>query len=248
MSLVTTNLAALEETQNLCQVLMRTPHYAKLGQEGIFAVVAKAKSLNVDPMDALNGGLYTVQGKVEMSSAMMNQLIRQCGHSIMRDAKSNDAMCILHGKRADNGDTWTESFSIEEAKRAGIYNDRGPWGKYPRDMLFARALSRLARQLFPDVIKGCYVEGEIAQIKIEDSKQEIQITISREEADELEVLLNRVPEYKDQVMKFLIDSFGIKSLCEITPQLKQRIQSGALKKITEIKEVELQEVKEEQTA
>lgn len=152
----------IQNTNKMVQALMQTPHYRKMGADGIFAVVTKAKSVGVDPIDALNGGMYYVQGKVEMSSQMMNHLIRggHHKHSITKDKKSDDTICILHGKRADNGDTWVESFSIEDAKRAGIY--RNQWLKYPKDMLFARALSRLARQLFPDVIKGCYVQGEIA--------------------------------------------------------------------------------------
>lgn len=147
--------------KNASQKLMQTPHYAKLGQEGIFAIVQKAKSLNINPLDALNGALYFTAGRVGMSAEMMNTLIRSHGHSITKDTKSNDTICILHGKRADNGDTWTESFSIEDAKRAGIYKDATPWGKYPRNMCFNRALSNLARQLFPDVIKGCYEIDEL---------------------------------------------------------------------------------------
>jgi hypothetical protein len=103
--------------------------------------------------------MYFVNGKVELSANAMNYMIRSKGHSITKDAKSTPLVCILHGKRIDNGDTWVASFSIDEAKRAGIY--KNTWEKYPEDMLFARALTRLARQLFPDVIKGCYVEGEI---------------------------------------------------------------------------------------
>lgn len=153
-------LVEIQNTQKMCQALMKSPHYMRMGAEGIFAIVEKAKSIGVSPMDALNGGMYYVQGKVEMTAAMMNQMIRQRNHSITKDKKSNEQICILHGRRADNGDTWVESFSIEDAKKAGIY--RNQWLKYPKDMLFARALSRLARQLFPDVIKGCYVQGEIS--------------------------------------------------------------------------------------
>lgn len=155
------SLVELQETQKLCQLVMQTPHYKKIGVEGIYAIVQKAKSIGVDPLDALNGSFYFVQGKVELTSTMMNDLIRRRGHSITKDKKSDETICILHGKRKDNGDTWCESFSIEDAKQAGIY--RNQWIKYPKDMLFARALSRLARQLFPDVIKGCYVQEEIAQ-------------------------------------------------------------------------------------
>lgn len=151
----------LQNTQQMCKALMNTLHYKKMGAEGIFAIVQKAKALRLNPMEALNGGMYCVQGKVEMSSNMMIQLVRQAGHSVTKDKRSDDTVCILHGKRKDNGDTWTESFSINDAKRAGIY--KNTWEKFPRNMLFARALSNLARQLFPDVIGGCYVEGEISQ-------------------------------------------------------------------------------------
>lgn len=155
-------LSDIDQTQSAVKKLLQTKHYQAMGEAGIFAIIQKAKSLKINPVDALGGGLYFTNGKVGMSAEMMNTLIRQHGHSITKDQKSNDVICILHGKRADNGDTWTESFSIEDAKRAGIYNDKTPWGKYPRNMCFNRALSNLARQLFPDVIKGCY---EIEELK-----------------------------------------------------------------------------------
>lgn len=160
--------STVQETMKLCQMLMKTPHYQKMGQEGIFAIVQKSKAVGVDPLDALNGGMFYVQGKVEMTATMMNDLIRRHGHSITKDKKSNEQECILHGRRKDNGDTWSESFSLDDAKKAGIY--RNQWLKYPKDMLFARALSRLARQLFPDVIKGCYVEKEMQQAVGQDNE------------------------------------------------------------------------------
>lgn len=204
------SLAILDTFDSKCVQLMKMPHFQKMGKEGIFAIIAKAKSLNVDPLDALNGGLYFVQGKVEMSSNMMNQLIRLCGHSVSKDPKSDDTKCILHGKRKDTGDIWSESFSIDEAKRAGIYKEAGPWGKYPRDMLFARALSRLARQLFADVIKGCYVEGEISgakEVEREEARGEAHPVVQE---TTFEVLPSNVeyitPEEKSNMMSVIGDN------------------------------------------
>src|SRR5271156_4535850 len=114
----------IENTRKVCDILMRTPHYAKMGQEGIYAVVAKAKSLGMDPIEALNGGLYYVQGKVGMSAETMGARMRSSGHSITKDPKSTPTNCILNGKRGDNGDTWQVSFSIEDAKKAGIYSEK----------------------------------------------------------------------------------------------------------------------------
>jgi hypothetical protein len=192
--------AELANSRQLCDLLMKTPHYAKLGAEGIFAVVETAKSLGVDPRQALGGGLYYVKGKVEMSSRMMNAVIRAQKHSIMRDQKSDDTICILHGKRADNGDTWTESFSIQDAQRAGLMGN-AVWKNYPKDMLFARALSRLARQLFPDIIGNCYVEGEIAMTNeiqeapaMESVPMEEVEFISAEQIEILNPLLKKLDE------------------------------------------------------
>lgn len=218
----------LQNTQKMCQALMQTPHYKKIGGEGIFAIVQKAKAMKLNPLEALNGGMYCVNGKVEMSANMMIQLCRQAGHSITKDKRSDNTVCILHGKRKDNGDTWTESFSIEDAKRAGLY--KNTWEKFPRNMLFARALSNLARQLFPDVIGGCYVEGEISTapplngpIKDEEEKE----TLTKEEVDWLHENLAQFPEIDEAFSQFMteheIESYETLPL-ELFEKIKMRLQ------------------------
>ncbi len=242
-------LQDIQDVQQMCNLLMKTPHYEKIGLEGVFAVVEKARSLGVEPMAALNGGMYYFKGKVEMSAAMMNQLIRGGKHSITKDRKSNDTICILHGKRADNGDTWTEAFSIAEAERAGIYV--GVWLKYPRDMLFARALSRLARQLFPDVIQGCYVVGEISDAPpldgpvveyVNEEVTEVIVhidTITEDEAKDLDELIGYDVDYRKCVMKFIEKEFQAKKLSEMPRNIYDKILPVATRKHEERKIVSL---------
>lgn len=208
-------LVDIENTKKMCKLLMESPHYQKMGAQGIFAVVEKAKSIGVNPIDALNGGMYYAQGRVELSAGMMNQLIRSHGHSVTKDKKSDATICILHGRRKDNGDTWVESFSIEDAKLAGIY--RNQWLKYPKDMLFARALSRLARQLFPDVIKGCYVEGEISMASGEDKQVsfEAEYEITNDEYNELMKLLSCNDSLRENISNYLKNRFNITDLREM---------------------------------
>jgi len=205
---IDSSIVELQNSQKLCSMLLQSPHYRKVGQEGIYAIVEMAKSVGVDPLQALNGGMYFVKGKVEMSALMMNTLIRQAGHSITKDKRSDDTVCILHGKRADNGDTWVEQFSIEDAKKAGIYANQ--WLKYPKDMLFARALSRLARQLFPDVIKGSYVQGEIQDAVLVESAEVVTETasLSSEVVATITKRLGEHPEYQTLVQQYL-DKQGI---------------------------------------
>lgn len=238
--------AELANTQQLCNMLMKTPHYAKMGPEGIFAVIETAKSLNIDPRQALGGGLYYVKGKVEMSARMMNALIRAQKHSVTRDKKSDDNICILHGKRSDNGDTWTESFSIQDAQRAGLMGSN-VWKTYPKDMLFARALSRLARQLFPDIIGNCYVEGEIqfepaiadkialndvAELPQIQGPEEVEGKLSTEQYKNLTFFLDQVPTYKQTIIDFL-GKKGIDNLWEMPLEMYEKIVQKAQEKIAE---------------
>jgi hypothetical protein len=240
VSKIDNSLMELQSTSSLCAELMKSPFYKKVGAEGIYAIVEMSKSVGVDPRQALNGGLYYAKGKVEMSALMMNQLIRQAGHSITKDKKSDNTICILHGKRADTGDTWVESFSIQEAKTAGIY--RNVWISYPKDMVFARALSRLARQLFPDVIKGCYVQGEISGdnsiTDTEETSEPTSLTISADRADVLAEKLQFLPEYSKQITTYL-ERQGI-DLVDLTPESADKIESRIEHLINEIDDQNLE--------
>jgi hypothetical protein len=157
-------LSELDKIQETCKNLLATKHYQKLGEEGIHAVIARAKALNIHPFEALNGGFHVVNGKVGMSTEMMAALVRQRGHSIKKDPKSNSECVILHGKRADNGDEWTCKFDKEDAMAAGLWGG-ATWKKYPQVMLYNRCMSMLFRQLFPDLSLGAgYVEDELKEI------------------------------------------------------------------------------------
>lgn len=232
------SLMEIEQTQRMAAALMKTPHYAKIGEVGVFTIVQKAKSIGIPVLDALNGSMYFVNGKVELSANAMNYMIRSKGHSITKDPKSSPGMCILNGRRADNGDTWIASFSIEEAKRAGIY--KNTWEKYPEDMLFARALTRLARQLFPDVIKGCYVEGEIRDAveaewidKTQDRSEQAKTLQIQQQApqvpritiEQVQILDELIADDKDLrgTVLDLLKKHGASTLADIPAPLYQRV-------------------------
>lgn len=219
--LTTTNpVNEIKEINEVVAALMEQPHYKKMGQQGVFAVVSMAKALGIDPLQAINGGLYPVGGKVEMTSQTMNQVIRQAGHSIKKDPKSNSEICILHGRRADTGDTWTCSFSFEEAKTAGLVKAGGPWYKYRQDMLFARALTRLARQLFPDVIRGCYVR-EHGQSELDPSIDILQdscaapATLDEEHAERIEEVVADHPDLKEKLLRQIQEVYDGSSFMDL---------------------------------
>ncbi len=93
----------IQRTKELAKKLMETKHYAKIGEEGIFAICMYAQSNGISQLDALNGELYFIQGKVGVSAECMNKHIRKAGHSVSVKVL-NDKGCTLIGKRKDTGD------------------------------------------------------------------------------------------------------------------------------------------------
>jgi hypothetical protein len=168
-----------------------------------------ARELGIPPMQALNGGIWNIQGKIEISARLMNSMIRRAGHSI--SIKHCDATkCVMEGKRADNGDSFTAQFTIEDAAKAGL-TGRGPWKTYAEDMLYARAMSRLARRLFPDVIGTAYVEGEIRDAKCEVISSVIEEEKS-EDPERAELLLlefcRSFPDQEEELIKRYIQKYA----------------------------------------
>jgi hypothetical protein len=147
--------------QTMAEIAVSSTMYKEPGgKAGIMMKMLAARELGIPPFQAINGGLRIIQGSVEISARMMNAMIRRAGHQITIK-EITDLHCTLVGTRHDTGETQESSFSIEDAQKAGLVKPGGGWTKWPKDMCFARALSRLARQLFSDVIGIGYVEGEI---------------------------------------------------------------------------------------
>ena len=172
----------LKSYQIIAKVASNNQAWKKLGGGGtdeqivatILSVMLLARELGVPPIQAISGGINNILGKFEISARIMNQLIRKHGHKLKVNQSTNE-ICIIWGKRKDTGEELEVSYHIEEAARAGLIKDSGGWKKCPKDMLFARTISRLARQLFPDCIGGCYVEGELQETVMKQTIESVDV-------------------------------------------------------------------------
>ena len=78
------------------------------------------------------------------------------------------AVCVFERLRSRDVTTdprlFRATFSIADAKRAGLWSKDGPWQTYPARMLGWRALGFAARAAFPDVLKGLRTVEELRDI------------------------------------------------------------------------------------
>lgn len=189
--------------QTMARTASSSGLYANVGNEQkILMILLAAHELGIKPMMALNGGIWNIQGKIEISARLMNSMIRRAGHSI-KVVQCDSSKCVLEGKRADNGDSFTAQFTMEEAQRAGLAS-RAVWKNYAEDMLYARAMSRLARRLFPDVIGTAYVEGEIRDGQ---SNKNDPTNLPLEEAIEISEIAEETQEQIDQKILNFVNQF-----------------------------------------
>jgi hypothetical protein len=137
--------------------------------------ILTGRELGFSPTQSLRH-VVVIEGQAGLSAEGMVALVRQAGHSVSFSASSTEAK--VWGKRRDNGDEGEATFTIGDAAQAGlctIVDGRAqarsrqgrplPWEQYTEAMLYNRAVSKLCRRLFPDVLIGCsYVPEELEAI------------------------------------------------------------------------------------
>ncbi|MBU2249285.1 MAG: hypothetical protein KKD77_21235 [Gammaproteobacteria bacterium] len=105
--------------------------------------------------------IYIVKGRPAMAASMMAALVKRSGKYDYRITQHTNELCeIKYLQRID--DQWEEIgvsvFTLADAKRAGTQNI----DKFPRNMLFARAMSNGVRWHCADVFMGpVYVPEEM---------------------------------------------------------------------------------------
>lgn len=146
--------------------------------------VLKGRELGIPPIEAMTA-INIIKGKVTLSAGAMASAIRRAGKYRFIVTELADQACAIDFYEKI-GRTWelqgTSRFTIEDARRAEVANGDN-WRKYPRNMLFARALSNGARWFCSDVVSGIYTPDELGALEDEDGN--LAVTPDPADADVL---------------------------------------------------------------
>jgi hypothetical protein len=126
--------------------------------ENVLLAMIAGQDFGWSPAMALRS-FHIIEGVPSLKPEIMLALVRRAGHSVSGDV--NDERAQVVGTRADTGDTMTVIYSMDDARRANLLGKQN-WRNYPRDMMWARAVSALCRRLFADVTLGvAYTPDEL---------------------------------------------------------------------------------------
>lgn len=181
--------------------LVKKPKFQYYSEEEMWNLLLFGGSIKLDESITLGGEIRCIGDTIEMSPMLMISLIKAKGHTITKDEKSNKEICILHGKRGDNGNLWTETFSIKEVRNLVELTSDPRWKTHPEEMLFCRALSRLSFYLFTDVIGRAYVDGEMEMWRV----NQIGKPSLRWDPSEIEYLKSLKRKYKRKPLNYDIN-------------------------------------------
>lgn len=100
-------------------------------------------------------GVAVIQGKPVVGANLTAAAIKQTGKYNYRVIEHTDQKCEIQFFEAGQP-VGKSTFTMEDAKSAGLTN-KDNWKKYPRNMLFARAISNGQKWYAPDVYNGVTV-------------------------------------------------------------------------------------------
>lgn len=130
--------------------------------EMTMAAIVRGMEIGLAPMQALSN-IAVINGRATIWGDALVALLQMKGHSIdckiEGDGDARKAVATV--KRGDTGEAIVRSFSVADAKKAGLWGKQGPWQAYPDRMLSMRARSFAARDGAADALMGLQVAEEV---------------------------------------------------------------------------------------
>lgn len=138
--------------------------------------------LGLAPMQALQNiavinGKPSVYGDAMMALVQASPVCEDIKEYMEGEGTPNPVAVCVATRR--NRTPVVAKFSVEDAKRAGLWGKQGPWQAYPKRMMKMRARGFALRDAFPDVLKGLISAEEAEDYPEEAKPRERDVTPTR---------------------------------------------------------------------
>ena len=130
----------------------------KSAAQAIVKIQAGAE-IGIKPFQSM-AGIHIISGKPTIGAGLMAAMVKSSGKYDYKVIEQTDKICVIQFYEGPVT-IGTSTFSIDDAKKAQTKNI----DKFPRNMLFARAMSNGVKWYTPDVFAGpVYVPEEMEQV------------------------------------------------------------------------------------
>jgi len=164
---------SLDEAIRFAEVLSKSSIVPKdfVGNPGnILVAMQWGLELGLQPMQAMQN-IAVINGRPSLWGDAVIGLVRSspaCEYIYETD-DGETATCRVKRRGEDEQ---VRTFSMAEAKTAGLLSKSGPWTQYPKRMRQMRARAFALRDVFPDVLRGMPVAEEVMDIQNDSGSRE----------------------------------------------------------------------------
>jgi len=141
-------------------------------KEQIFIAMQFGLEVGLSPMQAIQNiavinGKPTIWGDGALALVMGTGLVEDSEERVDGEGDNRVATCMM--KRKGVKTPTVRTFSVADAKTAGLWGKTGPWKQYPNRMLQMRARGFAIRDAFPDALHGLITAEEAQDYVTVDS-------------------------------------------------------------------------------
>jgi hypothetical protein len=154
----------------------------------ILVAIQWGMELGLQPMQAMQN-IAVINGRPSLWGDAVIALVRGSSlcESITETDDGHTATCSVKRRGED---VQARTFSMDDAKSAGLAGKSGPWTQYPKRMRQMRARAFALRDVFPDVLRGMPVAEELQDLenekqmgsaeRVDDKPKELPATYSED--------------------------------------------------------------------
>ena len=177
---MTKELAPQYDAFQLGDVLAKSGYFSDASDTAKAVVkVLAGRELGIGPIASMTG-IYVIQGKISLSANLLAGLVKRDPDYDYKVKALGDTDCIIDFYRGPNK-IGTSGFNLDDAKKAGTKN----LDRYPRNMLFARAMTNGFRWFTPHLagLAPVYTPEELGA-EIDEDGEVVSLPTAAEVVDE----------------------------------------------------------------
>lgn len=172
-------LTTLEDAFRFAKAVVQSglaPKGIDTPEKALIAIQAGAE-LGFTPMRALSA-MTVVNGRPGLYGEAALAKIRESGVCskppvVKTVGDGDERRGVIRFQRRDMEEAIEISFSVADAKKAGLWGKSGPWTQYPDDMLEWRAVARAGKRYFSDVLLGLGIAEELQDYPVDHSLRSV---------------------------------------------------------------------------
>lgn len=172
-----------------------------------FVKIQAGKELGIPPFASMTG-IHIIQGKPALGANVIATLIKNDPRYNYRVLEMSDTICRIQFYESGEPCGVSE-FTAQDAKKAGTKN----MDKFPKNMLFARAISNGAKWFTPGIFGGApvYTPDELGADVDEDGNivEGSYVPVQHTQPVQAETAVNDAPgTYSDKFLQYCVDNIA----------------------------------------